>query len=290
MFKRQPVLKKNDYTVAWGNGSGLLLRISGSSDCLNVESIDDNSRSKISTNHILLLAPEDYSFGMVNTPEAVAQEDLQNALKWSYAKDDPDLDLEGCSIQTIDIPGGEGFSLIRSSHWVFAVEQKKLKSFIIYHENKKRKIMCVDVLALAQRNLGWAIAEKDLSVGVVATIVIGEKYSSIGVVDREGYLLFHKQFDASDASIKSANGYEKILLELQRNLGYFERRVSNVGISVGYVFGLGAKNISEYLNNNLGGFEWKEGVFPFVNTSKLSGEINGEQSWLIGALLRCRHE
>ena len=286
MFKRQ--LVRNDYFVAWANGSGLALHATGFPDSLKVEMVNDAKNILRNSKCYLILPPEDYSFGSVASPDGVSGSDLREALRWSYAKE-ADMDLSTCCIETLAVPGGEGQALVRASYWVFAVEQDRLKSCILLHQKLKRKVSSVDVIALAQRNLGWALA-LGRGVGSVATVVVGEHYSAIGVADGEGNLLFHKQFDATESGLKTDAGKERLLLELQRSLGYFERRLANVGISKGFVFGSDVEIVGEYLTKNLGGFEWQKGDYPGVSLVGFQPQIGGEVAWLVGGLLRCRNE
>jgi hypothetical protein len=248
---------------------------------------------------VVLLPPEMYAFALLPSPalplsgNASADEQaMRESLRWSFAKD-AEFDMESAEFEVLQVKGAEqGGGLLKDHHWVFAVDGSALKALLEPMVRAKVRIEAVDVLATAQRNLCWAEVlreEHGVKQGAFASVVVGKSYSALGIVSAQGDLLFHKQLEGSETSLKKPENREQLILNLQRNLDYFERRLSALGMAKGYVYGQGAQEIAESIKGSLRGFEWVAGSYPGVDwgQSKLDPQtLSGDWAWLLGALWR----
>lgn len=236
----------------------------------------------------LILLPQDYSFGVVALPPVEGAEQLREAIRWAYAKDS-EISMDEAEFEVMQVSGSEdGGGLLRASAWVFAIEKVRLSSILTPLLKAKVKISAVDVLALAQRNLAVMEMPEGARAGAYASLVIGEKFSALGIASLSGDLLFHKQLEWTQEALSSAESREKLVLDLQRNFGFFERRLSAVGVVDGVIFGRDAHDISAFLREALGGFDWRAASFGRVDfgATSLTAQMGGDQAWLLGALWR----
>lgn len=240
----------------------------------------------------IVLGPESYVLGLVPAPDLGGEVDplkIKEALRWSYAKD-AEIDMAGADVEVLRAPGvDQGGALLKDSYWLFAIERSKLEQVLRPFEKSSLSVEVVDALATAQRNLEWAEirgrAERD---GGYASVVVGNSYSAIGIVSLDGDLLFHKQMEWTTSSLGTSESRERLVVDLQRNLTYFERRQSSFAVHKGHVFSSGAPALTAYLNENLGSFEWSAASYPGVEWggNLIASNIDGDTSWLLGALWR----
>ena len=239
---------------------------------------------------VLLLGPEAYAFGLVPTPLALGGTDkVLEAVKWAFAKDS-DVDMENAVCEFLHVQGSEtGGALLKDSHWVFAIEPARLASLMKLCSESRLKIEVVDTVATAQRNLCYSEVRHGASrEGGYASIVVGEESSSINIASWTGDLLFHKQMEWSASALQSLDAKERLLVDLQRNLGYFERRLASFALVRGVVFGRGAEELAAYLTRGLGSFDWAPAAYPEVDFSLCAGAhaLGGDDALLIGSLMR----
>lgn len=240
---------------------------------------------------VLLLGPEAYSSGLVPTPPIAAGKDkLLEALKWTFAKDNSEVDMGNAVCDFLHVKGSEdGGALLKDSHWVFAVETSRLTLAMQHCAECRLRIEVVDTVATAQRNLCYSEvrggAHRD---GCYASIVVGEAHSSINITSLSGDLLFHKQMEWSSFALEGEEARERLLVDLQRNLGYFERRLASFALVSGVVFGRGASSIAAYLTASLGSFDWTAGMYPEVVFPSGIDPLflSGDDALLIGSLMR----
>lgn len=239
----------------------------------------------------LMLPPELYASAILPAPAgALDTAQISDSLRWAFAKD-AEIDMASSEWEVLRVPDIEsGGAMLKEHYWIFAIERAALKRMLEPLVKAKVKIGAVDVLPMAQRNLCWAEARSNPDrPGAYASLVMGESYSALGIVSLDGDLLFHKQMEWTESALRREETREKLVLDMQRNIGYFERRLSALGLVHGYVYGKDSSAIAEHLKSALGGFEWTPGVYPGVDWSLAKidpGNVSGDWSWLVGALWR----
>lgn len=238
------------------------------------------------TKFALILSPEDTFAGAVPLPAGVSESDLPEAAKWAFAKES-DIDMANVEIEIQKVFGGEnGRSLLRDSVWVFGVEKPKLKDILANLIGCKFDVGYVDLLASAQRNLAWAESEAmgDQG-GTIASLVVGRDFSALGIISNKGDLLFHKQLEWTTSLIESGDLIDKVIVDVQRNIGFFERRLGSINVSSGYVFCDNGLTIAGKLNEVWGDMTWKAAKYEWVGEGVDCG-VATICPWLLGELVR----
>lgn len=239
---------------------------------------------------ILLLGPESYDFGLVATSLGSADtETARQAAKWAFAKDS-EIDMGNVVCDFLRVQGSEaGGPLLKDSHWVFAIDRARLATLMRSCADSGVRVEVVDTIATAQRNLCWSeIRHGARRQGGHASLVVGAHGSSLNIGSLAGDLLFHKQMEWSSSALENGDARERLLVDLQRNLGYFERRLASFALVAGVVFGKGAEELSEYLTRGLGSFDWEPAAYPEVSfpPGELAKSLGGDDALLMGSLMR----
>lgn len=250
---------------------------------------------------IMLLPPEMHGVSMMLTPAgSLSPDQIHEALRWAFSKDSS-ISMDNAEWETVKVPDQDhGGSLLKEHYWIFAVEKPTLRRLLDPLIKAKIRIEAVDALASAQRNLCWAEARGRASEGgerpaAYASLVIGKSYSALGIMSADGDMLFHKQLEWTEASLARIDSKQKLFSDLQRNLEYFERRLSAVGVGQGYVYGSQSGALCDYLKTAAGSMDWSAGTYPGVdwstqpdsNALRLRPEgISGDWAWIIGSLWR----
>jgi hypothetical protein len=240
---------------------------------------------------VLLLGPEAYSASLVPTPVSIVElPKLHEALRWTLANDSS-IDLEHAVCDFLHVAGSDvGGALLKDSYWVFAVERAMLTSLMQQSADSRLKIEVVDTVATAQRNLCYSEvrggdASRD---GCYASLVVGDGHSSLNIASFAGDLLFHKQMEWSSQGLNTAEVKDRLVVDLQRNLGYFERRLASFALIKGFVFGAAASELADYLSAALSPLAWAPAVYPevvFANGVSASS-LSGDDALLLGSLMR----
>ena len=241
-----------------------------------------------------VLGPSAYSFGLLPPPEAPGLDlvALKSALRWAFSStnEGADLDMLTADVEILEALGVDrGGILLKDGYWVFAIERAKLTNALLPAVSFGLRIDTVDTLATAQRNLGWAeLRGGDPTPGAYATLVIGKNYSSLGLVSAQGDLIFHKQMEWTEDSLRAPETFDRLVVDLQRNLNYVERRQTALGVLGGCVFGVGAGALSSALTVAMGSFDWKAASYPGVSFAPgaMDTEVDGDEALLIGSLWR----
>lgn len=241
---------------------------------------------------VIVLGPEAYAMSLMPTPEGTGAFDsvrMKEALRWAYAKDS-EIDMAHADVEILKVAGGdEGGALLKESYWLFAMERARVAETLSPWRRSSVRVEVIDTLATAQRNLEWAeIRGRYERAGGYASIVIGENYSALGIVSLDGDLLFHKQMEWTRHMLSSVEARERLVVDLQRNLTYFERRQSSFAVLQGHVFASDAQQIASHVTESLGTFDWAPATYPSTTWahSAMGESMDGDFAWLLGALWR----
>lgn len=251
---------------------------------------------------IMMLPPELYGMGMMPSPAgSLSADQIHESLRWSFSKDSS-ISMDNAEWETVKIADQDrGGSLLKEHYWIFAVEKPTLRRLLdpLMKNNARMKIEAVDALAMAQRNLCWAEARGRPAdaerPAAYASLVVGRAYSALGIMSADGDLLFHKQLEWSESSLSRIDSKQKLFSDLQRNLEYFERRLSAVGVGQGYIFGSQSQALCEHLKTTPGSVDWTPGAYTGIdwstqadsNALKLRPDvISGDWAWILGSLWR----
>lgn len=237
----------------------------------------------------LLAAPEECSLALIddlNAPDNEAAE----ALRWKMA-DRVDFDITQAVIEAQRVPGAEEGGLQRASWWAVAMSEIAMRKHLSALESCGFRCRVVDALPFAQSNLaalGWEGVQK-----ARAVICVGKEFGTL-TFSSGGSLLFHKQLDWNQSALALGDValWERLELELLRNLDYFDRRLSAIATGELCFIGSQAEEWASQMKARLSvptsSYDWSAGYID--ECGALAADSVGTYAWCAGALLRLSEE
>lgn len=175
-----------------------------------------------------MLAPGEYSLLPTEAPD-VPTDELRAAVRWRI-KDLIDFHIDDAVIDVFALPGEAVPGRARSMMAV-ATRHETVRRYIDMLENASMALEVVDIPEMAQRNLARLL---DADTQGVVVISFGE-HSGLLTVTRQGELYMSRNLDIGlaqmDASSDFAPPYERIALEVQRSLDYYDSHFRQAPIS-----------------------------------------------------------
>lgn len=190
---------------------------------------------------ISLIDPESYQMVLIDAPN-VAEDELAAALRWKV-KDLVSFHIDDAVLDHLPVPGRPGQS---SSLYVVAAQAPAIREQVQPYQQAGLKLAVIDVRETAQRNLSVRLAPEDYAVAVLhfdgvaglLTFTFGED------------LVLARRIDARGATGDFL--YDRIAMEAQRSVDYFERQFSWLHLARLYLApmpeaGELAQKLAEYL-------------------------------------------
>ena len=179
-----------------------------------------------------VLAAGEYQILLVDAP-AVPEIELKIALRWKI-KDSLSYPVDDAGIDVLKIPANKN----RADHqpqslYAIAAPNATIKKNIALFESAKLDLRVIEVAETAQRNIAALFEQKDRALallafdergGLLTFTAAGELYLSRRIEITVGQL--------SDANQDLRGQYcDRVELELQRSLDYFDRQFSHLALS-----------------------------------------------------------
>ena len=176
-----------------------------------------------------LLHPTAYRILLTEAPQVPAQERVQ-ALRW-VIKDMIDTPVQELNLQVFDFPdsGNEKEKQI----YVVAAQQDKVLSCVEMLRGSAINIEVLDIMEMAQRNLAELLPENTRGTAMVTFFddVCVITLSKSGTL----YMTRRVEIDAQTWQERPESIYERIALEIQRSLDYYNRHFRQAPIEQVYV-------------------------------------------------------
>lgn len=197
-----------------------------------------------------LLKPGQYQMAQVEAPN-VPDAELKTALRWRV-KDVIDFPLEKATLDALKIPSPGS----AHSQQVFAVAARNetIAATVKPFNDADVALDVIDVPELAQRNLAQCIEDE----GRTLVLLAFDEHGGLLTFTSGGELYQFRRMDISRDTLVAAEGgmraqlYERVGLELQRSLDYFDRQFSQLAVSKVVVAPVaGVSDLHEYLASNL---------------------------------------
>lgn len=178
----------------------------------------------------------------------VPKAEMKQAIRWKI-KDLVDYAIEEATVDLLDIPGdgdGKGRSLI-----VVAARNATIREKMKLFAEMGLPLSAIDIPEAAQRNIATLMEAGDKA---IAMLSISEE-GGLLTFSCKGELYLARRIDAAlkfEAGEEGEKQRERITLELQRSLDYFDRQYHTIALSrlVLAPFS-GAAGMLEYLSSNL---------------------------------------
>lgn len=178
-----------------------------------------------------LLSPGDYQMMMVEAPN-VPVEELKTAVRWKI-KDSLSYSVDAAMIDVLQIPANKARS--DRSHTLYAITapndviQKRMDLF----EHAKIKLEVIEIRETAQRNIAALYEQKERALALLAF----DDEGGLLTFTSDGELYLSRRIDVSVGQLCDANEelrvqyHDRVELELQRSLDYFDRQFNHLAIS-----------------------------------------------------------
>ena len=208
-----------------------------------------------------LLKTGDYQIIQVEAPN-VLPEEMQNAVRWRI-RDMIDFPAEEATVDSVSIPGSEGAAGGPAQLFAVAARNQVIAAAIKPFDDADIALEVVDIPEFAQRNLARCLEPQERGVALLA---LNER-GGLLTFTCGGELYQHRRIDITLASLRGApteqresvelqleseSPYERLVVELQRSLDYFERQFPRVTLAKLVVTPVvGADDLRPFLVNRL---------------------------------------
>ncbi len=210
---------------------------------------------------ITLLKTGDYQIIQVEAP-SVLPEDMKNAVRWRI-RDMIDFPVDDATVDVVSIPGTEGAVGRPAQLFAVAARNQVIAATVKPFSDADIPLEVIDIPEFAQRNLARCLEPEGRGVALLA---LNER-GGLLTFTSGGELYQHRRIDITLASLRGAapaqresvelqleseSPYERLVLELQRSLDYFERQFPRVVLAKLVVTPVaGADELRAFLVNRL---------------------------------------
>jgi MSHA biogenesis protein MshI len=178
-----------------------------------------------------LLSPGEYQIVMVDAPNVPAEE-LKTAMRWRM-KDVIDYPVEEAVVDVLSIPSVRYGSEHQQSVYAVAARHEVIRKRIQMFENAAMPLSVIDIPEAAQRNVATLFEQEGRALALLAFDHNGGllTFSSGGelFLARRMEVTVGQLQDASESA--RARHLERVELELQRSMDYFDRQYSHLPVS-----------------------------------------------------------
>jgi MSHA biogenesis protein MshI len=203
-----------------------------------VENLDSDSLEKILKEYQIgepqfstLLSSGEYQLLMVDAPNVPVNE-LKTAVRWKI-KDTLNYPVDDATIDVVQIPGNNFGSDRPQSLYAVAASNETIRKRISLFENAKMDLSVIDIPEMAQRNLA-ALFETE---GRGLVLLTFSDEGGLLTFTSNGELLLARRIEISLGQLQDADHnlrmqfMDRVELEVQRSLDYFDRQFHHITIS-----------------------------------------------------------
>lgn len=197
-----------------------------------------------------LLAEGDYSLLLTEAPDVPADE-MRAAIRWRI-KDLIDFPIDNATVDVFDVPGESAPGASKSIYAVVASSDIiERRAGLLMDADMGLEV--IDIPELAQRNLASLLAEDSQGIVMVSISETG----GLITITRDGELYLSRGLGVGLDSLRSEGDateyFDRIVLEVQRSLDYFESsfRQAPVGHLVIAPLAQEVSGLVDYLDANL---------------------------------------
>ncbi len=197
-----------------------------------------------------LLMPGQYQMVQIEAP-SVPDAELKAAVRWRV-KDVIDFSIDNAMLDALRIPAAS--SARNQQVFVVAARNDAIAAAVKPFNDADIALEVVDVPEMAQRNVAACLEEG----GRALVLLAFDEHGGLLTFSCDGELYQYRRMDVSRDSLSAAHGemrqqfYERIVLELQRSLDYFDRQFGQLVVSKVVLAPVpDAPDLQEYLASNL---------------------------------------
>ena len=178
-----------------------------------------------------LLPPGDYQILMVDAPNVPTTE-LKTAIRWKI-KDGLNYHIDDATVDVLQIPDHKYGSDRAQSLFAIAASNASIKKHIDLFEQAKINLKVIDIQEMAQRNIAALFEQSERALILLSF----DDNGGLMTFTLKGELLLARRIEITagqlqDASEELREQYrERVELELQRSLDYFDRQYNHLPVS-----------------------------------------------------------
>lgn len=178
-----------------------------------------------------LLAPGEYQILLVEAPNVPADE-LKTAIRWKI-KDSLNYHIDSVTVDVLQIPAGKSGPDRAQSMYAVAAANDIIQKHMALFEQAKIKLDVIDIPEMAQRNIA-ALFEQE---GRALALLAFDDNGGLLTFTSGGELCLARRIEISAGQLQDANENlreqyrNRVELELQRSLDYFDRQFNHLSVS-----------------------------------------------------------
>jgi MSHA biogenesis protein MshI len=199
-----------------------------------------------------LLSPNEYQLMMVDAPN-VPVDELKTAIRWKI-KDSLSYHVDDATIDVLQIPTNKYGGDRPQSLYAVAASNETIRKRIALFEKAKIGLSVIDIPEMAQRNIS-ALFETEAR--GLAMLTFGDE-GGLLTITCDGELFLARRIDISLGQLQDADEnlrqqyLDRVELELQRSLDYFDRQFHHIPVSRMLVCAPESLGLERILADNLG--------------------------------------
>lgn len=237
-----------------------------------------------------LLTQGDYQMLMVEAPN-VPENEMKTAIRWKI-KDSINCRIDEAAIDVLQIPANKNRSERVQSLYAIVAANDIIQKRMAMFEAAKLDLRVIDIPELAQRNIAALFEQVDRALvllsfdesgGLLTFTSAGELYLSRRIEINTG------QLTDADADLR-AQYRDRVELELQRSLDYFDRQFNHLTISRILLSAPEESSLLEFLSSSVGVVVVKLDLSQVMDISAVPALADAEYAALLlpalGAALR----
>ena len=200
-----------------------------------------------------LLASSEYKLLSVEAPN-VPEAELKTAMRWRV-KDMLDYPVDDATLDILNVPQDKNSPAKSQSLYVAAARSKSIEQCQFLFGQAKIPLRAIDIPEMAQCNIATLLKSEDRGVALLSFNADG----GLLTITYSGMLYLSRRIDVTLSHLMQTSTeqkkicYDKITLELQRSLDYFDRQYNFITLSKLVLAPLGDAGIGlqEYMAKNL---------------------------------------
>lgn len=199
-----------------------------------------------------LLAPGEYQILLAEAPNVPAAE-LKTAVRWKI-KDSLGYGIDDATVDVLQIPAGKSGPERARSLYVVAAMNETIRKRMALFEQAKIRLDVIDIPETAQRNIAALFEQKDRALALLAF----DDDGGLLTITSGGELCMSRHFEISAGQLQDANenlreqSRDRVELELQRSLDYFDRQFNHASVSRILVCAPDSTGLVEFLAATIG--------------------------------------
>lgn len=182
-------------------------------------------------NFTTLLSPGEYQMLLVEAPNVPANE-LKTAIRWKI-KDGLNFHIDDATVDVLQIPSSKYGSDRAQSLYAIAASNATIQKRIALFEQAHIELDVIDIPEMAQRNIAALFEENDRALVVLAF----DDNGGLMTFTAQRELQLARRIDITAGQLQDANEEarqqyrERVGLELQRSMDYFDRQNNHLPVS-----------------------------------------------------------